>query len=693
MKKLMLILTAIVPVFCVMSLTADTSAGFGAEDIPVKKVTLYSSGVAHYLHEGHVSGSGDVELRFSSEQINDVLKSLTVADPAASNLSVHYQSENTLFETLESLKVNIAASGTVFDILKAQQGAEITVFTPQQTAGITGHILSVDETLHTKEGGGAFIVSLAAQDGVHIIPFADIQSFRFTDEKRNEDLNTALALIRDASAANRKNLRLRIDAKGERNIKLSYIMEAPVWKASYRLDADSGKAAFQAWAIVDNSTDLDWKDITLTLTTGRPVGFKQNLFAPYYTYRPELPLAIAEAAQAEIFASGSAENSAEYKRARTPMAKQQSITLFEKETDSPDTAYDDAYEEAYALEPKGAAALESAVPSAYFDNQAAAGTAGELFAFTPAKSINLERQQSMMIPLALASVPAEKFSVFSSIPYGTSVNPKFCIQIENTSGLKLPAGPVTVFDGGEYAGDALLEFLPENEKRLIAYGDDIEVSGTKSDYSIRDIETVTIADGILSILYKQVQTAVYGVKNTNAKERTVIIEHAKKAGFELAATDSLTETTADKYRFTLKVAGGGKAELKVEESRTYRNEKRLFEMDSAAFVSYAANTALPDTVKKAFESIIKEKDTVVAAQKIQKDVQDRRTEAEKEQRRTRENLEAVGAETQQGKAFLDKLLKLENELDTLKTEAAAAAERVKTAQEHFTVFIKALKIE
>lgn len=74
-------------------------------------------------------------------------------------------------------------------------------------------------------------------------------------------------------------------------------------------------------------------------------------------------------------------------------------------------------------------------------------------------------------------------------------------------------------------------------------------------------------------------------------------------------------------------------------------------------------------------------------------MQDRRTEVEKEQRRTRENLEAVGAETQQGKAFLDKLLKLENELDTLKTEAAAAAERVKTAQEHFTVFIKALKIE
>ncbi|MGP1459116.1 MAG: DUF4139 domain-containing protein [Treponema sp.] len=687
MKKLIFTIAAAV---CAVRLTAQDKAEFGAENIPLKKVTLYSSGVAHYLHEGRVSGSGAVELLFSPKQINDVLKSLTIADTAASNLSVRYQSEDTLRKTLESLKVNLAASASVFDILKAQQGAELTVFTPHQINGITGTILSVDK--NRRADGEDFVVSLSAWDGVHLVPFADIQSFRFTDEKRNEDLNAALALILDASAQSRKKIRVQIDAEGERNIKLSYIMEAPVWKASYRLNAASGKASFQAWAIVDNSTDLDWKNITLTLTTGRPVGFTQNLFAPYYTDRPELPLAIAEAAQAETFASGVAKEYVSEERASSAMRSrslEKRAMAFELSAASPDTAYD----EAYADMPEGAAALESSVPPAYFENQAAAGSAGEMFAFTPAKPVSLERQQSMMIPLTLASMPAEKFSVFSSIPYGTSVNPKFCIRIENTSGLKLPAGPVTVFDGGEYVGDALLEFLPENEKRLIAYGDDIEVSGTKSNSTNRNIETVTIAGGILSILYKQVQTAVYSVKNTDVKERTVIIEHAKKAGFELAAAASLTETTADKYRFTLKVAGGSNTELKIEESRIYRNEKKLFEMDSAAFVSYAANSELPDSIKKAFEAIIKEKDKVAAAQKIQKDVQDRRTDAAREQGRVRENLEAVGAETQQGKAFLDKLLTLESELDTLKTEAAAAAEHVKTAQEHFAAFIKGLKVE
>jgi len=689
MKKLIFTIAA---ALCAASFTAQESAEFGADDIPLKKVTLYSSGVAQYVHEGTVSGSGSASLLFSPGQINDVLKSLTVTDTAAANLSVRYQSEDTLQKTLESLTVNLAQAVSVFDMLKAQQGAELTVFTPHQINGITGTILSVDKSL--RADGEDFVISLSAWDGVHLVPFADIQSFRFTDEKRNEDLNTALALILDSSAKGRKKLALVIDAPAQstRTVRLSYIMEAPVWKATYRLDAKNDTAALQAWAIVDNSTDLDWKNITLTLTTGKPVGFRQNLFAPYYTCRPELPLAIAKAADAQTFDSGAAEGSRKEHRGllrSNALSKRAMSAPFEFSDTLPDTAYD----EAAADIPEGAASLESRVPQSYFENQMTADSAGEMFAFTPSSPVSLERQQSMMIPLTRSFVPSQKCSVFSSIPYGSNVNPKFCIQIENTSGLKLPAGPVTVFDGGEYAGDALLEFLPENENRLIAYGDDIEVSGTKSDFTSRNVETVTISDGVLSILYKQTQTSVYTVKNADSKERTIVIEHAKKSGFELAATDALSETTADKYRFTIKTKGGDTTELKVEESTTFRNEKTIFDMDSASFISYSSNAELPDGIKKAFEAAAKEKTKVSAAKKAFKDAEDRRTDAVREQERARKNLEAVGASSPQGKAFLDKLLRLENELDALKAESVSAAENVKSAEDAFAAFVRGLKAE
>ena len=660
---------------CIVGAAAEPAKNFSADDIPLKKVTLYSSGVAHYVHEGTVTGSGNIELLFSPAQINDVLKSLVVMDPGAKSLAVNYQSEDTLRKTLESLKIDLSAATTLYDILKAQKGAEVELFTPHQ---IIGKILSVDK--NSSKETDTFFISLAAKDGIHIIAFSDIQSFTFTDKKRNEDLNTALALILDASAKNRKKLDIKIDAQGERKIGLSYVMEAPVWKASYRLDMGTDKAAFQAWAIIDNSTDLDWKNITLTLTTGRPVGFTQNLYAPYYTYRPEVPLAIAQAAEAETF--DSADRAVEY-AAAMPLAEKRSAMMKKEASRYASEAYDEA--EYQDLQEKNA--------SDYFENQVSTGNAGEMFAFTPSKPVTLERQQSMMIPLTLASLPAEKYSVFSSIPYNERVNPKFCISIENTSGLKLPAGPITVLDGGEYAGDALLEFLPEAEKRLIAYGDDIEVTGSKRADSTRTIETIKMTDGVMTTSYRQVQSTIYLIRNANKKERTVIVEHAKNAGFELMTKQALAETTANKYRFKFKAAGNTGTELKVEEARTYQSSQKIFDMNSNTFISYTTGSEIPEKVRKAFASIITEKEKVTAAERALKTLQDRQTEIGKEQDRVRRNLEAVGSESQQGRAFLTKLLKLETELDELKTDITTATEQLTNAQQNFTAFVKSIKVD
>ena len=660
---------------CIVGAAADPAKNFSADDIPLKKVTLYSSGVAHYVHEGTVAGSGNIALLFSPAQINDVLKSLVVMDPGAKSLAVNYQSEDTLRKTLESLKIDLSAATTLYDILKAQKGAEVELFTPHQ---IIGKILSVDK--NSSKETDTFFISLAAKDDIHIIAFSDIQSFTFTDKKRNEDLNTALALILDASAKNRKKLDIKIDAQGERKIGLSYVMEAPVWKASYRLDMGTDKAAFQAWAIIDNSTDLDWKNITLTLTTGRPVGFTQNLYAPYYTYRPEVPLAIAQAAEAETF--DSADRAVEY-AAAMPLAEKRSAMMKKEAYGYTVAGYDEAEDDD----------LQEKNDSAYFENQAEAGNAGEMFAFTPSKPVTLERQQSTMIPLTLASLPAEKYSVFSSIPYNERVNPKFCISIENTSGLKLPAGPITVLDGGEYAGDALLEFLPEAEKRLIAYGDDIEVTGSKRADSTRTIETIKMTDGVMTTSYRQVQSTTYLIRNANKKERTVIVEHAKNAGFELMTKQALAETTANKYRFKFKAAGNTGTELKVEEARTYQSTQKIFDMNSNTFISYTTNSEIPEKVRKAFASIITEKEKVTAAERALKTLQDRQTEIGKEQDRVRRNLEAVGSESQQGRAFLTKLLKLETELDELKTDIATATERVNKTQQNFTAFVKSIRID
>ena len=75
---------------------------------------------------------------------------------------------------------------------------------------------------------------------------------------------------------------------GERELVVSYISEVPVWKSTYRivLPRTPGKPFLQGWAIVDNTVGEDWKDVKLSLVSGTPQSFIQNIPQPYYTRRP-----------------------------------------------------------------------------------------------------------------------------------------------------------------------------------------------------------------------------------------------------------------------------------------------------------------------------------------------------------------------------------------------------------------------
>lgn len=665
MKKLHLVFLC---VFCAVKLTAESINAFGLEELPLKKVTLYSSGVAHYIHEGDVSGSGEIQLMFSPSQINDVLKSLVIMDPAAKKLIINYRSEDTLKKTLESLNIDISSAKTIYDILKAQKGAEIEIVTSKQ---LTGKILSVDKN-EPQESAASSFISIISKDGIHIIPFSEIQFFKFKDENKNKDLNAALDLILADSIKNRKKLGINIESESNRKVKLSYVMEAPIWKPTYRLDMGLDKATFQAWAIVDNSTDLDWNNIKLTLTTGRPIGFKQNLYPPYYTERPEMPLSIAQTAEVETFDSN--DYTAESFRT-PPMASSNNIQKKPKTTYFDFSEYSDKNE------------------SAYFDNQIEIKKAEEMFAFTPSQPISLERQQSIMIPLSLSNFPAEKCSVFSSIPYNTKINPKFCIQIENTSGLKLPAGPITVFDNGKYAGDALVEFLPENEKRLIAYGDDIEITGRRTDTDLQNIQTIKVVNGIVISSYKHIQSTKYDIKNSDKNDRTIVIEHTKRNGFELKTKNNLIGTSGNKYIFKLKAQGNSNSELKIQEEKIYEETKKISEMNHDAFVYYASNSAIPEKINKIFNEIIKEQKKVSEKKQALEELMRKNENISKDQDRVRKNLEAVGSETQQGKDFLNKLLKLENELETLKIKIIDYERDFEKAQKEFKEFLNGITIE
>src|SRR5260370_5090740 len=73
---------------------ARESANPTAAKLPVRRVVLYKNGVGYFEHLGRVRGSQDVHVDFTSAQLNDVLKSLTVLDLSGGRITgVDYNSE------------------------------------------------------------------------------------------------------------------------------------------------------------------------------------------------------------------------------------------------------------------------------------------------------------------------------------------------------------------------------------------------------------------------------------------------------------------------------------------------------------------------------------------------------------------------------------------------------------------------
>jgi hypothetical protein len=76
---------------------AAPATATGNSQVPVKEVVLFSSGVGYFEHDGIVTDNSSTEIRFKTQQINDVLKSLVLQDRDGGKITVvTYPSQNVI---------------------------------------------------------------------------------------------------------------------------------------------------------------------------------------------------------------------------------------------------------------------------------------------------------------------------------------------------------------------------------------------------------------------------------------------------------------------------------------------------------------------------------------------------------------------------------------------------------------------
>jgi hypothetical protein len=275
---------------------SDATETSSAGKLPVRRVVLYKNGVGYFEHLGRVRGSQDVHIDFTSAQLNDVLKSLTVLDLNGGRITgVDYNSEAPIARRLGRLRLALSERPSVSEFLGALRGARIEVRGPTGPA-VTGKLLSVERktrnsanwTSETEE------ISLITDTGeVRTVDLNPATSVRIVDHDLQLEVGKYLGLIASAREQDVRRMTVSTAGAGERNLYVSYISEVPIWKTTYRIVLPSKpdkRPLLQGWAIIDNTVGEDWNGVDLSLVAGAPHSFIQQLSEPYYGRRPVVPL-------------------------------------------------------------------------------------------------------------------------------------------------------------------------------------------------------------------------------------------------------------------------------------------------------------------------------------------------------------------------------------------------------------------
>ena len=269
-------------------------------DLPIRRVILYSNGVAYIERRGFVSGNAEVNLSFKQSQVDDVLKSMIVLDLNEGKIgAVSYNSSAPASARTAEIPFSVDAKsgdegGGISEVLSQMQGAKVLVSSTKGTA--VGSILTVEKRVIPAEKdrpalAAHFLVIASDAGEISSFDLADVRSVKLLDEGTKRDLNEFANATASTRRRDAKTITVTSEGTGQREMVVSYTIAAPIWKTTYRVVLDDeGKPFFQGWAIVDNVSDEDWQNVQLSLVSGSPVSFIQNLQKPLYRYRPIIPI-------------------------------------------------------------------------------------------------------------------------------------------------------------------------------------------------------------------------------------------------------------------------------------------------------------------------------------------------------------------------------------------------------------------
>ena len=656
--------------------SSSESSNVAAAKLPVRRVVLYKNGVGYFEHLGHVRGSQDVHVDFTSAQLNDVLKSLTVLDLSGGKITgVDYNSEAPLARRLATLRLTLGENPTMADFLSALRGARLEVRSGGSTA-LTGKLLSVEQKSRVKDNGTTEWTEISVVSDAGEVRTAEVTpatSVRLAQKDLQVEVGKYLSLIASSRDQDLRRMTISTTGGGERNLYVSYISEVPIWKTTYRIVLPSKaekKPLLQGWAIVDNTIGEDWNEVELSLVAGAPHSFIQQLSQPYYGRRPVMPLPESVQLTPQTHAAA-LEPTTSMLAFGTPRGVAGGVMggvaggigsgsgggtgggTFRTPAPPPSPAMPEETEVEEAREESEPVAEGNAL--------------GDLFEYKLKEHVTIRKNQSALVPILQTDVAAEKVSLWSE-SLGVA-RPLRALWLSNASALTLDGGSFSVLDSNTFAGEGIVEAIKPGERRLLSYATDLGLLvDTKLDSTRERVTRVRINRGTMTTVSEDREKKIYIVRNEDTTPRTLVIEHPARPEWKLGEDDPKPEEKASGlYRFRLNVEPKKTERLVINEVRPLYSHYELKAVTEDQIELLLRQKSINADIEKALRTIAAQKGVVADFDGKIKEQQRNTDQIFADQGRLRENMKSLKGSAEE-KALLQRYTKqLEEEETQLET--------------------------
>ncbi len=596
-----------------------------AADLPIREVILYKHGVAYFERAGELKSGETARIDFQAADMNDVLKSLTITDRNGTKIEgVRYDASEPLNKRLADFPFTLGDESSQAWFLDRMKGARVELKLGNETiagAIVSGRLSRGAGSDQDKVAERQTVVLLMDSGEMRSFDLAAASAVKFSDPKLQALLREYLGVLSQARSKDRRSI--YIDAgpgAAARKLIASYMTPSPVWKSSYRLIFGAGdQPVLEGWAIVDNTTGEDWNNVHLSVVSGKPISFVTKLYEPRYVERPTEELAENKPAAPVVF-NGAMGALSGNEAAPPPQPVRAAQVL--------GTGSGGGY---------GGGTYRVAEPSTITPT-ADDRDVGELFEYNFGGIVTVKSGESAMLPFLQQKVNTRKLLVYSE---SFGLHPMDAAEITNSTGKTLDGGPITVYDGGTYAGEAMVETLKAGDKRLIGYGVDLGTRVTTVFNSSRDqVREIHFHRGVLTTRSAIEEVKTYTMMNVDPRAKTVVVEHPQRPGYKLV-NQKPTEITVNAYRFEVKLAPSATASFAVNEERLQDQTFSVSRMTPDALLIWSQNKTLSDAARRELEEIAQKKREIAYNNAALSNAESAVNDLTQDQTRIRSNIQSL----------------------------------------------------